>query len=116
MRFGPVRIAIAGFCLLAPMSLLAGSGWTGFAPVAELTPTAQYRYIARIEVDQNPSGCRNAEYFFQDYSVAGSELMFHTLLSAVETGTHVRVYVTGKCDLDGNSEISSVSIARHSPR
>lgn len=116
MNIRPVRTAIAGFCLLVPTSLMAGSGWTGFAPVAELTPTSQYRYIVRIEVSQNPSGCRNEEYFFQDYSVAGSDLMFRTLLSAVETGTQVRVYVTGKCDLDGYSEISSVSIAGHSPR
>ncbi len=116
MNARPVWIAIAGFFLFAPISLIAGSGWTSFAPVTELTPTAQYRYIVRIEVSQNPSGCRNTEYFFQDYSVAGSDLMFRTLLSAVETGTHVRVYVTGKCDLDGYSEISSISIAGHSPR
>ncbi len=103
-------IALA-IMLLAPISLFAGSGWTGFATVAELTPTAQYRYIARIRVEQNPSGCRNAEYFFQDYGVSGSDLMFRTLLAAVETNSRVRVYVTGKCDLDGYSEISSVSIA-----
>ena len=96
--------------LLAPTSVFAGSGWTGLAPVAELTPTAQYRYIVRIRVEQNPSGCRNAEYFFQDYSLSGADLMFRTLLTAVETNSLVRVYVTGKCDLDGYSEISSVSI------
>ncbi len=36
--------------------------------------------------------------------------MFGTLLSAVEHRKEVRVYVTGKCDLDGYSEISAVSI------
>lgn len=114
MNIRSIRIALAGIGVLAPMVLLAGSGWTDFAPVAELTPTAQYRYIVRVDVRENPSGCRNAQYFFQDYSVAGSNLMFRTLLSAVENGTYVRVYVTGKCDLDGYSEISSVSITRPS--
>ena len=114
MNIKPVRVALAGIGALASTALMAGSGWTGFAPVVELTPTAQYRYVVRIDVSENPSGFRNAGYFFQDYSVAGSDLMFRTLLSAVETGTHVRVYVTGKCDLDGYSEISSVSIFRPS--
>jgi hypothetical protein len=116
MNIYPLRLALAGIAVLLPTSLLAGSGWTGFAPVVELTPTAQYRYIVRIDVSENPSGCRNAEYFFQDYSAAGSDQMFRTLLSAVEAGMYVRVYVTGKCDLDGNSEISSVSISRPSRR
>ena len=89
---------------------LAGSGWTGFAPVAELTPTIHHRYIFRLTLADNPSGCKESEFFYQDYASPGSDHMFRALLSAIESGRKVRVYVTGKCDLDGYSEVSSVSI------
>jgi hypothetical protein len=59
---------------------------------------------------ENPSGCRNEEFFFQDYTASGSRQMFRALLSAVEYRKDVRVYVTGRCNIDGYSEISAVSI------
>jgi hypothetical protein len=89
---------------------IAGAGWTDFAPVAELRPTSQVRYILRLKVSENPSGCRNEEFFFQDYTASGSRQMFRALLSAVEYRKDVRVYVTGRCNIDGYSEISAVSI------
>ena len=104
------RAALAGLCLFESVTAFAGAGWTGFAPVAELTPTTHHRYLARIKVSDNPSGCRDEQFFYQDYAAPGSGHMFRTLLAAVESGKNVRVYVTGKCDLDGYSEISSVSI------
>ena len=36
--------------------------------------------------------------------------MFDVVLRAVTTGKKVRVYVTGKCEINGFAEISSVSI------
>ena len=93
-----------------PPAAIAGAGWTDFAPVAELRPTSQVRYILRLKVSENPSGCRNEEFFFQDYTALGSRQMFRTLLSAVEYRKDVRVYVTGRCNIDGHSEISAVSI------
>ncbi|UCH48630.1 MAG: hypothetical protein JSU95_02165 [Betaproteobacteria bacterium] len=95
-----------GFSLAA----IAGAGWTDFAPVAELRPTSQVRYVVRLKVSENPSGCRTEEFFFQDYTASGSRQMFRALLSAVEHRKDVRVYVTGRCNLDGYSEISAVSI------
>ena len=110
MKFMAARAALAGLCLFESVTAFAGAGWTGFAPVAELTPTTHHRYLARIKVSDNPSGCRDEQFFYQDYAAPGSRHMFRTLLAAVESGKNVRVYVTGKCDLDGYSEISSVSI------
>lgn len=96
--------------LFVPMTVFAVSGWTDYVPVAELTPTIHMRFLVKLKVSENPSGCRNKEVFYQNYSVPGSEQMFRTLLEAVATGKQVRVYVTGRCDLNGYSEISSVAI------
>lgn len=97
------------FLLSVPLIAIASSGWTSDVFVAELTPTSQGRYLVKLNVSQNPSGCRDKSVFYQDYNL-GSKEMFETLLQAVVSGKRVRVYVTGKCDLNGYSEISSVTI------
>lgn len=106
-----IRAAVfAAACVLASAPVFAGSGWTPFAQVAELTPTVHHRYLLRVAVTDNPSGCRNQEFFYQDYAAPGSAQMFRTLLTAIESRKNVRLYVTGKCDLEGYSEISAVTI------
>jgi len=69
-------------------------------------------YVVRIDVKQNPSGCDQKAWFYQDYGLPGSDKMFLTLLEAVKSGFAVRVYVTGKCNLHGYSEFTSVSVTR----
>lgn len=101
---------LAAWLLLVSTCVFAGAGWTTYAPVSELTPTDRSRYVVRLKAPDNPSGCRDKEYFYQDYNATGSWHMFRTLLVAVDSGKNVRVYVTGRCNLDGYSEISSVSI------
>jgi len=99
-----------GALLLIPMVAFAVSGWTDHALVVELTPTIHGRFLLELKVTKNPSGCKNKKTFYQDYGVPGSEQMFHALLEAVASEKRVRVYVTGKCDINGYSEISSVAI------
>lgn len=96
--------------LIFPTTALAVSGWTDLATVAELNPGTQFRYLVKLEVAENPSGCKNKNTFYQDYSATGSDHMFRVLLEAVSSGKRVRVKVTGKCELSGYSEISSVAI------
>lgn len=88
----------------------ARSGWTDYAVVAEVVPTAFHYYQVRIPVKENPGGCKSKDWFYQDYGTPGSDKMFQTLLEAVKFEKQVRVFVTGRCNLDGYSEISSVSI------
>lgn len=95
--------------LFAP-AVQADSGWTDYANVEELIPTNRHYYEFRLPVKDNPSGCRNKSRFYQDYSAFGSDKMFQTLLESVTSGKKIRLYVTGKCNLDGDAEISSVSI------
>jgi len=93
-----------------PATLLAGAGWSGYAQVAELTPTIHHRYHVRLDSAENPSGCTDKQTFYQDYAATGSEHMFQTLLEAVTSGKQVRLYVTGKCELNGYAEFSAVGI------
>lgn len=88
----------------------AGSGWTDYVSVDELKPTGLHYYLVRLEVNKNPSGCTDKQWFFQDYKIPGSDKMFLILLEALKTGMRVRVYVTGKCNLHGHSEFSSISV------
>lgn len=88
----------------------AEAGWTDYAVVTELTPTIHQRYEVTIATSQNPSGCRDKQTFYQDYSAKGSEQMYLALLESVGSGKKVRVFVTGACGVDGYSQISAVGI------
>jgi hypothetical protein len=107
-RLGPALGAIG--LLAAASPALADAGWTDYALVTELTPTIHQRYEVTIAVQQNPSGCREKQVFFQDYSAKGSEQMYLALLEAVSSGKRVRVFVTGECGVSGYSRISAVGI------
>jgi hypothetical protein len=95
---------------LTPFQVFAEAGWTSLGQVVELTSTNQLRYLVTLRVAANPSDCRNKTTFYQDQRSPGSEQMFRILLEAATGGNMVRVYVTGNCELNGYSEISSVSI------
>jgi len=106
----PKRICTLLLLTLAG-SVYAGTGWTDYATVTELVATSQHYYHFTLAVKENPSGCKDKTGFYQDYSAKGSDKMFSTLLEAVKPGLRVRVYVTGSCNLEGFSEISSVSLS-----
>jgi hypothetical protein len=93
-----------------PQPANADAGWTDYALLAELTPTARHYYQFRLPVRENPGGCRDEAGFYQDYGTPGSEQMYLSLLEALRSGLRVRVYVTGKCNLDGYAEVSAVSV------
>jgi hypothetical protein len=103
------RSAGAVLALLAAPAM-ADAGWTDLGIVQELTATIAGRYVVKIAVNQNPSGCRDKQTFYQDYSDRGSDKMYATLLEAAATGKRVRVFVTGGCELNGHSQVSSVAI------
>ncbi|MCU7935131.1 MAG: hypothetical protein KZQ99_09650 [Candidatus Thiodiazotropha sp. (ex Dulcina madagascariensis)] len=96
--------------MFSPMIAIASAGWTDYGSVTELTPTIHGRFIVTINVTENPSGCKEKSMFYQDYSITGSRHMFDTLLKAVTSRNRVRVFVTGRCELNGYAEISSVTI------
>jgi hypothetical protein len=99
-----------GVLLFAPIAAVAASGWTDYAPIVELTPTVHQRFLVKLKVSNNPSGCKNKDTFYQLYAAPGADLMYRTLLEAMTSGKKVRVYVTGICGLNGYSEISAMTI------
>jgi hypothetical protein len=72
--------------------------------------TIHQRYEVTIAVQQNPSGGREKQVFFQGCSAKGSEQMYLALLESVSCGKRVRVFVTGECGVSGCSRISAVGI------
>lgn len=107
-----IKCMILVSCSLLSFSsqVFGGSGWTSYGSVIELNPTMFKRFLVKIDVASNPSRCKHKQWFYHYYREIGSEFMFDTLLEAVTSGKNIRVNVTGVCDVDGNSEISSVSI------
>ena len=107
-----VAIISAIHALLSSHIAQASAGWTDYVNVAELVPTGRHYYEVRLPVKKNPSECKDETWFYRDYSSSGSDKMFDVLFEGVKSGMRVRVYVTGVCNINGYSEISSVSIIR----
>lgn len=68
------------------------------------------RFVLRLDLDKNVSGCRSMNGFYADYVRPRSKLMYKTVLDALQHKRQIQVYVTGGCDLNGNSAISSVRV------
>ena len=96
--------------IASPSFVRAEAGWTDYVSIAELVPTSKPYYEVKLPVKKNPSGCVNTDWFYQDYKRKGSDKMFETLLEGLQEGNRVRVYVTGRCNLNGYSEFTSVGI------
>ncbi len=102
----PIALALFVFSARAE----ARAGWTDYAQLVELVASSKHFYSFRLELDNNPSGCRDDQWFYQDYSAPGADKIYETLLRALTDKLSMRVYVTGVCNLDGYAEISSLSI------
>lgn len=104
--------AIVLACGLLSPPAQARAGWTDYVTVAEVVLTTRHYFEFRLPVERNPSGCREANWFYLDYGSPGAEQVFKVLLDGIESGLSVRVYVTGICNINGYSEISSISVVR----
>ena len=106
------RLTLVSLFFALPMGVQAKAGWTDYVSVAELIPTSKHYYEVRLQVSENPSGCREDNWFYQNYDSFGSEQMFTVLLESIKSGIPVRVYVTGNCNLHGYAEFTSVGVTR----
>jgi hypothetical protein len=95
---------------LLSYSASATSGWTTYGRVIELVPTIHHRFKVNLDVKGNNSACKEKQWFYQDYNVNGSREMYLALLEAVSSNKSIRVYVTGRCDINEYSEISELGI------
>lgn len=102
-------------CAALPLLLSAGqvqaeAGWSDTALLLELTPTRQQHFYFKLDVESNPSGCRSDNGFYMEYATPGGNLIYQTLLEALTRGKKVRAYVTGRCELKGYAEVSSITV------
>lgn len=105
MRFLLITVVL----LLSPFAQ-ATSGWTGHGYVLELVPTIHHRFKVNIDIKGNKSSCKEKQWFYQDYDTSGAREMYLALLEAVSSKKMVRVYVTGRCNINDYSEISELGI------
>lgn len=105
-----IAVLMVVWALLFPQFALASAGWTDYVTVAELVPTDRHYYEFRLAVKKNPSGCKSKSWFYKNYESRGADKMFAALLEGIKSGIKLRVYVTGNCNINGYSEISSISI------
>lgn len=96
--------------ILAANAWAGEAGWTEPTTIESLEAGQQGRFILHLNLSKSISGCRSADGFYADYGRDGSELMYATALEALHNQLKVQVYVTGGCDLNGYSAISSVRI------
>jgi len=110
----PIRLLLPSFALalviVAGPAAAGTAGWTDAAAVTLLEAGEHDRFVVRLGVDKNVSGCRDPNRFYADYGRNGSELMYHTLLQAALAQQRVQVHVTGVCDLRGYSGISAIRL------
>ncbi len=107
-----ISVIIGACALLFSNFTQASAGWTDYVTVDELVPTTRHYYEVRLPVKENPSGCKNKIWFYQNYGSRGSDKMFETLLEGIKSGLRLRVYVTGICNIHVYSEFSAVSVIR----
>jgi len=106
-RYIPIAIGICA--LLLPGLSSAGAGWTEDVKVIELIPTGRHYYEVHLVVRKNPSDCREEDWFYLNYEAPGADKMFDLFIDGIKSSLRLRVYVTGICNVNGYSEISSVS-------
>jgi hypothetical protein len=105
-RYIPI---LAGICaLLLPGASPAAAGWTGDVKVIELIPTGRHYYEIKLEVKKNPSDCREENWFYLNYAAPGADKMFDLFVDNIKSALRLQIYVTGICNVNGYSEISSV--------
>jgi len=88
----------------------ANSGWTDSNIIDVIRATTSGKFVVKASFGKNPSNCKDEESFYLNYSVDGADSIYLLLLQAIATQNEVKFYVTGRCELNGMSEISSAVI------
>ena len=110
MRLFMYIVFCSGFLIPAPSLVQADAGWTDHVQIEEVVPTGRHYYEVKLSLKTNRSGCRIGSWFYQDYGLNGSEKMYDTLLQGLLNRSRIRLYVTGKCNVNGYAEFTAVGI------
>lgn len=101
--------------LLLSGPLQAESGWTSSTLILEITATTAGKFIIHATPKKNPTDCKDRERFYLDYGLSGANKVYDLLLDATVSQLPVKLYITGRCELFGMSELSKASIIFNKP-
>lgn len=87
----------------------AAEGWTWFGDVLQAQITED---DVRIQVDtgDNPSACSHATQFYYDGDSGTVNRFYAAALTAISTGSQMRVYVGDICNDWGHANITNINI------
>ena len=104
---GLTTILLAG--LFANL-VMADSNWTGFGHVLALQSHIDGEILVQVDVNSNPSRCKEKQWFHLGPWGKGSQPTYQLLLEAALNGKRVRLSVTELCHLNGYSQITAVAL------
>lgn len=106
-----LKILAAAIMLLgSSSSAYSEAEWTNSGYIQEVQATTSGVLVVRGKMGGNPSGCKDGDSYYADYSTKGTEKIFSLLLQSIAARNRVKLFVTGRCDLNGMSEISAAAI------
>jgi len=106
-----IAIVIGFYLLMLSTAAAADAGWIDDTEVVELIPTGRHYYELHLTAKNNSSGCREKNWFYINYDTPGADKMFDLFVDSITKALHLKVYVTGVCNLNGYAEISAVSVS-----
>ncbi|MCW8930308.1 MAG: hypothetical protein OQL19_08740 [Gammaproteobacteria bacterium] len=86
------------------------AGWTSSSLIKEIVATTDGKFIIHATPKSSPSDCKDKEKFYLHYNLHGADKIYKLLLDAAVSQLHVKLYITGRCELFGMSELSKASI------
>jgi hypothetical protein len=103
-----IAMVISLYAIVLTSLAQADAGWTDYVTVSELIPTGRLYYEVELKGSKNVSGCREQDWYYLNYGAQGTDKMFDLFVDSMQSGLHLRVYVSGLCNLNGYAEITAV--------
>ena len=88
----------------------AEAGWTEPARILSLETNIFGRILVELDLNRNPSGCKQASLFYRETTGESSANMLQVLLEAASSRLPVKLRVSGSCHLKGYTEFHAVAL------
>ena len=88
----------------------AEAGWTEPARILSLETNIFGRILVELDLNRNPSGCKQASLFYRETTGESSANMLQVLLEAASSRLPVKLRASGSCHLKGYTEFHAVAL------
>jgi len=98
MKFLPgyLAVLIGIFAQLASPTTRAAADWTDYVQVIELIPTGRHYYEVQLDIEKNPSGCREKDWFYLNYDAPGADKIFDLFVDNIKSELRLRLKIISK--------------------